>query len=42
VAEQRTNFRETTPKLFEHIENTSEKVEEDRDWTIYRIAPMIK
>jgi hypothetical protein len=39
VAEQRTNFRETTPKLFEHIENTAEKVEEDRDWTIYRIAP---
>jgi len=42
VAEQRTNFRETAPKLFEHIENTSEKVEEDRDWTVYRLTPSTK
>lgn len=42
VAEQRTNFRETTPRLLAHIEDTTELVNEDRDWAIYRIPPMQK
>jgi hypothetical protein len=37
VAEQRTKFRETTPGLPAHIERTTELVDENRDWAIYRI-----
>jgi hypothetical protein len=39
VAEQRTKFRESTPQLLAHIESTSELVDEDHGWAIYRIAP---
>jgi hypothetical protein len=40
VAEQRTRFRETTPRLMAHIESTTELVNEDRDWAIYRIPSL--
>jgi hypothetical protein len=40
VAEQRTRFRETTPQLMAHIESTTELVNEDRDWAIYRIPSL--
>jgi hypothetical protein len=39
VAEQRKKFRETVPQLLAHIEGTTELVDEDRDWAIYRIPP---
>jgi len=39
VAEQRAKFREATPRLLAHIESTTELVDEDRDWAIYRIPP---
>jgi hypothetical protein len=39
VAEQRKKFRETVPQLLAHIEGTTELVDEDRDWAIYRIHP---
>jgi hypothetical protein len=42
VAEQRTKFRETTPRLLAHIESTAELVAEDRDWAIYRIPSLAK
>jgi hypothetical protein len=38
VGEQKTKFRETTPRLLAHIENTTELVDENRDWAIYRIS----
>jgi hypothetical protein len=38
VAEQRTKFRERTPRLLAHIESTTELVDENRDWAIYRIS----
>ena len=42
VAPQRINFSQTTPRLMKHIESTTELVEEDRDWAIYRISPPSK
>lgn len=42
VAEQRTKFRKTTPRLLAHIERTTELVDQDRDWAIYRIPPAPK
>ena len=39
VAPRRNNFGKTTPRLMTHIESTTELVEEDRDWAIYRILP---
>jgi hypothetical protein len=37
VAEQRMKFRKTAPRLFAHIERTTELVAENRDWAIYQI-----
>ena len=42
VAPQRINFSQTAPRLMKHIESTTELVEEDRDWAIYRISPPSK
>ena len=39
VATQRAKFRETAPRLLAHIESTTELVDENRDWAIYRIPP---
>jgi Dolichyl-phosphate-mannose-protein mannosyltransferase len=39
VADQKTKFRETAPRLLAHIESTTELVEENADWAIYRIPP---
>jgi hypothetical protein len=40
VAEQRMKFRQTAPQLLAHIERTTELVDEDRDWAIYRFLPL--
>ena len=42
VAEQRANFRETTPQLLAHIEGATELVNEDPRWAIYRIPPPLQ
>ena len=39
VAEQSAKFRKATPRLLAHIEGTTELVDQDRDWAIYRILP---
>jgi len=39
VAEQRRKYREKTPRLLKHIEDTTELGAENRDWTIYRFLP---
>jgi hypothetical protein len=40
--DQRRRFRDTAPRLLAHIERASELVEENSDWTIYRIRPLPK
>ena len=40
--DQRRRFRDTAPRLLAHIERTSEVVEDNSDWTIYRIRPLPK
>jgi hypothetical protein len=37
VAEQRTKFHDTLPRLLAHIQSTTELVDYDHDWSIYRI-----
>jgi hypothetical protein len=37
VAKQKTKLRQTTPRLWQHIENATEPVSVGNEWTIYRI-----
>jgi len=37
VAEQRTKFGDCAPAFLSHIESTTELVDENRDWAIYRV-----
>jgi hypothetical protein len=40
VAEQRTKYHDTLPGLVAHIESTTELVDRNYDWSIYRILPL--
>lgn len=40
IAEQRTRHHDTLPRLVAHIENTTELVDQNHDWSIYRILSL--
>jgi 4-amino-4-deoxy-L-arabinose transferase-like glycosyltransferase len=40
VAEQTTKYHDTLPRLMAHIEITTELVDQNHDWSIYRILPL--
>jgi hypothetical protein len=40
VAEQRTKYHDTLPRLVAHIKSTTKLVDQNHDWSIYRILPL--